>query len=129
MSIRYFFWVCFWAEVSACSARNVATARSIVNGVRFRANVRREDRACRTLGGRNDRSGPEFETGGRTSPSKTASVAARLWNLMRESRGKHHMLGFAETTGQAEEDKILGGWQVAGISGLGIPHHPAKTIR
>ena len=74
-------------------------------------------------------SGPEFERGGRTNPSKTASVAARLWNLMRESRGTHHMLGFAETTGQAEEDKILGGWQVAGISGLGIPHHPAKTIR
>src|SRR5207245_5213655 len=32
---------------------------------------------------------------GRTNPSKTASVAARLWDLMREPRGKHHMLGFA----------------------------------
>jgi hypothetical protein len=39
---------------------------------------------------------------GAQTPSKTASVAARLWDLMRAPCGKHHFLGFAETTGQAE---------------------------
>ena len=36
--------------------------------------------------------------GGTRRPSNMASVAAHLWSLILELRGKHHILGSAETT-------------------------------
>jgi hypothetical protein len=58
--------------------------------------------ACRTLVGEMTGRGRNSRLEGAQTPSKTASVAARLWDLMRAPCGKHHLLGFAETTGQVE---------------------------
>jgi hypothetical protein len=54
---------------------------------------------CRTVVERSARSEPKFTAGGAHKPSNMASVAARVWDLIRELRGKHHILGSAETTG------------------------------